>query len=459
MASQTTNHPSPSSSMTEKEKVGRGTILHCWCWSFKTIEANIGRIASAGFSAIQTSPANACRIGDGGGLEIMSRSSGKWYYHYQPTDWKIGNYQLGTRDEFISMCAAARERNIAVIVDIVPNHTTPYKDEIAEDFLRAVGGMERMYHANATHRIANFFDRRELVSANLCGLPDVNTENPLYQEYLLSYANDLISCGAAGLRFDAAKHIALPDDPLDARSEQNDFCEVFTGRKCVRGKRLENAENLFLYGEVLQEGCSREEAYGKFFPVTASMYGEHIRSAIKKGILDAEKLTDFQNKAGNLVTWVESHDTYANEGESADLTNFQIRAGWAVITARKCGTPLFLSRPKGREATQFPGESKIGEAGNDEFCCAEISALNGFRNAMQGESEEFSNGDNPGVLMIKRGEKGITIINIDSRPQEIKARIGLREGTHIDHANGTEFVLRNGILRGTIGAERICVVY
>ena len=108
MASQTTNTPSPSSSTTEKEKVGRGAILHCWCWSFKTIEANIERIASAGFTAIQTSPANACRIGDGGGREIMSRSSGKWYYHYQPTDWKIGNYQLGTRDEFISMCAAAR---------------------------------------------------------------------------------------------------------------------------------------------------------------------------------------------------------------------------------------------------------------------------------------------------------------------------------------------------------------
>lgn len=454
-----TTDESSSSFLTEKEKIGRGAILHCWCWSFRTIEARLEKIARAGFAAIQTSPANACRIGDGGGLEIMSRSSGKWYYHYQPIDWKIGNYQLGTRDEFISMCAAAHKKNIAVIVDIVPNHTTPYKDEISGDFLRTVGGMEKMYHANATHRISDFFDRRELVSANLCGLPDVNTENPLYQEYLLGYANDLISCGADGLRFDAAKHIALPDDPLDARSERNDFWEVFTGRKSVRGKRLEKAESLFLYGEVLQEGCSREEAYEKFFPVTASLYGEFLRGALKEKNLDAEKIPDFQNKASRLVTWVESHDTYANEGESADLTNFQIRAGWAVIAARKCGTPLFFSRPKGREATQFPGESKIGDAGNDEFFCAEIAALNGFRNAMQGESEQFSNGENQKVLTIKRGEKGIVIINMDSRPQKINARIELREGAHIDRANNTEFFCRNGILGGTIGAEKICVIY
>ncbi len=445
--------------MTEKERIERGAILHCWCWSFKTIEANLEKIARARFSAIQTSPANTCRVGDGGGLEIMSRSSGKWYYHYQPIDWKIGNYQLGTRDDFISMCRAAREKSIAVIVDIVPNHTTPHKEEISPDFIRAVGGMEKMYHANATHRIKDFFDRRELVSANLCGLPDVNTENPLYQEYLLDYANDLISCGAGGLRFDAAKHIALPDDPLDALSEKNDFWEVFTGKKAVREKRLKTAESLFLYGEVLQEGCSREEAYGKFFPVTASLYGEFLRSALKEKNLDAEKIADFRNKASRLVAWVESHDTYANEGESASLTNFQIRAGWAVIASRKDGTPLFFNRPKGFEATQFPGESKIGDAGNDEFFCEEISAVNGFRKAMQGEDEDFSNGENAGVLAIKRGEKGIVIINMNERPQKIEAKIRLREGSHIDRANGIKFSCENGILRGTIGAEKICVIY
>ena len=36
-----------------------------------------------------------------------------------------GNYQLGTRDEFKSMCDTAHEYGVRVIVDVIANHTTP----------------------------------------------------------------------------------------------------------------------------------------------------------------------------------------------------------------------------------------------------------------------------------------------------------------------------------------------
>lgn len=45
--------------------VADGAILHAWCWSFKTIEENMDRIAAAGYTAIQTSPANACAYPSG----------------------------------------------------------------------------------------------------------------------------------------------------------------------------------------------------------------------------------------------------------------------------------------------------------------------------------------------------------------------------------------------------------
>ena len=32
-----------------RQKIQNGTILQCWCWSFKTIEENIPAIAQAGF--------------------------------------------------------------------------------------------------------------------------------------------------------------------------------------------------------------------------------------------------------------------------------------------------------------------------------------------------------------------------------------------------------------------------
>lgn len=61
-----------------RQKVQDGTIIQCWCWSFKTIEENIPAIAQAGFAAIQTSPANTCLVGDNGGMELLgNKGTGK----------------------------------------------------------------------------------------------------------------------------------------------------------------------------------------------------------------------------------------------------------------------------------------------------------------------------------------------------------------------------------------------
>ena len=108
------------------DNVKQGAILHAWCWSFNTIKENLHDIAEAGFTTVQTSPANQCLVGENGGMSIWSENGqGKWEYHYQPTDWKIGNYQLGTREEFKAMCEEADKYGIKIIVDVLPIHTTP----------------------------------------------------------------------------------------------------------------------------------------------------------------------------------------------------------------------------------------------------------------------------------------------------------------------------------------------
>ena len=35
----------------------------------------------------------------------------------------------------------------------------------------------------------------------------------MLQDMIIDFLNDVIECGADGLRFDAAKHIELPEDP------------------------------------------------------------------------------------------------------------------------------------------------------------------------------------------------------------------------------------------------------
>lgn len=67
-------------------------------------------------------------------------SKGAWWWHYQPIDWKIGNYQLGDETAFKKMCKKADELGIHVIVDVVPNHTSPSFDKISPEFVEAVGG-------------------------------------------------------------------------------------------------------------------------------------------------------------------------------------------------------------------------------------------------------------------------------------------------------------------------------
>ncbi len=444
-----------------REEIQNGSILHCWCWSFKTIEANMQKIKDAGFTALQTSPINTCLVGEYGGLEFMSPElNGKWYYHYQPTDWKIGNYRLGTRDEFISMCAKAKELGIAVIVDVLPNHTTPRIKEISPEFIEAVGGMDKLFHKNNDHGIRNYADRLECTTAHMGGLPDVNTENPLFQAYYMKYVNDVIDCGASGFRYDTARHIGLPDDPKDEYSKENDFWPIFLGKKAINGETLHNAENLFIYGEVLQGGNAREDAYGAIMPVVASDYGKIIRSSLTSAKLNAKGLSDWRHPAApNLVTWVESHDTYANQGESAKLTNVQLRLGWAIISSRAGGTPLFFNRPQGAEATQFPGASLIGDIGNNEFFNKEVVAINKFRVAMAGEPEELLNADGTEVLVVKRGEKGVSIINIGAKAHKISVPVALADGTYVDHANNAKFSVKDGVLTGKVAKQKIAVIY
>lgn len=125
------------------ENIKDGSILHCFCWDFNTIKNSMADIAASGFTALQTSPINECLEGEDGGMQLYGQ--GKWYYHYQPTDWTIGNYQLGTKEEFKAMCEEADKYGIKVIVDVIPNHTTPTTSAVNQNLIDAVGGMEKLY--------------------------------------------------------------------------------------------------------------------------------------------------------------------------------------------------------------------------------------------------------------------------------------------------------------------------
>ena len=421
-----------------------GTVLHAWCWSFNAIKENMAAIKEAGYTSVQTSPINAVVVGNGGDKKFTNQ----WYYHYQPTAYTIGNYQLGTEAEFIEMNRVAEQYGIKIIVDAVLNHTTSDYSKVSSE-IKSIN--------NWTHgadRISNWNSREEVTQKSLLGLWELNTQNPEVQQYLLKFLKNAVSDGADGFRYDAAKHIELPGEYPNQYG--SNFWNVI----------LNNGSE-FQYGEVLQDNISRDADYANLMSITASQYGHSIREILRNRNANAGNLGNY--RAGvdpsKLVLWVESHDTYANgntdsESESAWMSDEDLKLGWAMITARAKGTPLFFSRPVGGgKGVRFPEQTKIGDAGSNLYKDPTIVAVNKFHNAMVGQSEYIRNpnGDT-NVAMIERGTQGAVIANLSDSEKSLNTETKLANGTYKDQISSKTYTVSNGRLSGSIARRSVLVL-
>ncbi|PAD62945.1 alpha-amylase [Bacillus siamensis] len=418
--------------------VKSGTILHAWNWSFNTLTQNMKDIRDAGYAAIQTSPINQVKEGNQG-----DKSMRNWYWLYQPTSYQIGNRYLGTEQEFKDMCAAAEKYGVKVIVDAVINHTTSDYGAISDEIKR----IPNWTHGNT--QIKNWSDRWDVTQNSLLGLYDWNTQNTEVQTYLKRFLERALNDGADGFRYDAAKHIELPDD--------GNYGSRFW-------PNITNTAAEFQYGEILQDSASRDTAYANYMNVTASNYGHSIRSALKNRNLSVSNISHYASdvSADKLVTWVESHDTYANdEEESTWMSDDDIRLGWAVIGSRSGSTPLFFSRPEGGgNGVRFPGKSQIGDRGSALFKDQAIAAVNIFHNVMGGQPEELSNPNgNNQIFMNQRGSKGVVLANAGSSAVAVNTSTKLPDGRYDNRAGTGSFQVTNGKLTGTINARSAAVLY
>ena len=434
------------------------TILHVWSWNFPTIAENMQQIAEAGFTMIQTSPVNACFSPEGGNVKILDEKEGNWYHYYQPTDWTVGNNIVGTEEEMKVMIDSAKKYDIRVLVDVLPNHTAFDIDLVTEEFYAAVGGRDKMFHTKGLEGIQDYNDRTQCTHQGVGGLPDVNTENPLFQKYYMEFVNKLVEMGVRGFRYDTAKHIGVHSDPLDVEAgvTENDFWDVATGRKEVLGVSLAiDYNDLFVYGEVLQDRNVPEEEYASYFGQTASTYGHVLREVLwKRSAKDIDILSWYHRAAPEyLTTWIESHDTYCNANESAGLTDAQIRTGWVYLTARQNGTPLFYSRPMNSTRQNYFGDNLLGARGNDEFFHPEVVAVNKFRQAMNGQLEDIQIAEDGEVVVVNRGDKGAAVVNFALEANEVALATGLADGVYTDTVYGVEFKVADGVLTGVAQPE------
>ncbi|AGX45116.1 carbohydrate-binding protein [Clostridium saccharobutylicum] len=430
--SSTTVYAETSTSSSLPDKTKDGVILHAFDWSFNTIKAELPNIAASGFKSVQVSPVQ--------GTKDSSKDASKWWLLYQPTNQSIGNAQLGTYDDFKSLCKEAEKYNISIIVDVVMNHMANNgNNDQLDSAVDPSFKQDNFYHNQG--QCSNWNSRHDVTQKGI-GMPDLNTQNPDVQNKAIIFLNQCVDAGADGFRFDAAKHIET-DIGLD--SNQSWSGNYWTN---VLGN-LHNKSNLFIYGEVLQDGTvDNISSYEKFMSVSASNFGGSIRNAVTSNNLSSLGTTLGGVESDKAVDFVETHDTY-EDGKSKNLTDTQRKVGWAIAASRAKATSLFFDRPTG----------SIGDEGDQLWKDSDIKAINEFHNAMVGQNEYLRWTNNGQTMLIDRGTKGTVIIN-DSSNTYINSSTNLADGTYTNHGSSNcTLNVSNGVVSGNIPANSIVVLY
>ena len=431
-----------------------GAILHCFDWSYNEIRAHLQEIKDAGYVAVQTSPVQQPK-------DYNSEWTGgdQWWKLYQPLGFTIANGDswLGTKAELTELCRVAEETyGIKVIVDIVANHLANktggggwaqvnenidpelYKEEY---FHTSTAGVNDGSRANMTQ--------------NQMGMPDLNTANEFVQQKVYNLLVECVDCGVDGFRFDAAKHIELPNDPVGS-----DFWSAILNGvdkdgtiQGIRAYAASKGQSVFIYGESLsgEAGQSWVDEYTSYMALTDSDYGGRIRNALNgtnAGMLGDGRYVRCEDARGNVV-WVESHDTY-EDGGSTGLTSDQIIKGWAIVGARADSTALYFARPS----------DTMGTASSDiTWQSTAVAEVNKFKTRYVGMSEYMHSDYNSKVAWVERGGNGVVISKLDGAGSVYLYVCQMQDGNYKDQVTGNMFTVVNGMISGTVGPSGVAVVY
>ena len=405
-----------------------GVILHCFNWKYNDIKAELKSIAEAGFTSVQTSPAQ------------VGVCSGVWYWLYQPLGFYIGTNDLGTKDELKSLCEEAEKYGIKVIVDVVANH-------LAGDHSNIQNDLKNGQYWHTYGEVHSWADRYQVTRGEI-GMPDLASENYYVQQVVANYINELKNIGVDGIRWDAAKHIQLP-------SEGSSFWSTVT------------AQGLYHYGEILvgpddrssgNEGLMKE--YTNYMSVTDSTYGKTLRDSFAAGQAPASYGNWAAKGISNdkLVYWSESHDTWSNGydwGYSHGMSQNVIDRAYAVAASRNEITALYFSRPNSNVKQNI----YAGQKGSTAFKSTEIAAVNHFHNDMNGQKDYYATSNNCSVVSREKG--AVVVAGSGSNFYVTVTNAGglTEPGTYYDKITGAKWEVTKTTMSGQIGSSGIVVLY
>lgn len=210
-------------------------------------------------------------------------------HRYCTSDYSKIDPLLGTEEDFVNLCKAAKEKGISIILDGVFSHTgadSIYFNKTGRygDNVGAYRDPESPYRE--WYSFSNYPDVYESWWG-ITTLPNVNENNPAYTNYICGDGGILqkwIDLGAAGWRLDVADE--LPDEFIDNLN------------KAVKAK----GDDKIIYGEVWED-ASNKESYGvRRRYLTGGQLDSVMNYPFKEAILNYCKYADPRAFRDSILT-------------------------------------------------------------------------------------------------------------------------------------------------------------
>ncbi len=434
-----------SASTGPQSDIQGSAILHCFNWSYNNIKNNLQAIKDAGYTAVQTSPVQTPKDYN----PSWRDQGGQWWKLYQPLNFSISNNTwLGTKNDLKSLCDAAENMGIKVVVDVVANHLSGNGGGGYGNLDGNVdGSLKRWEYFHDYNDWANDGSRYAMTMGHI-GMPDLNTGHGDVQRVVKNFLVECINVGVDGFRFDAAKHIELPTDD----GNRSEFWPTV-----INGSQSATSNEIFYYGEILN-GCGTDIGnYTRYMSITDNYSSDAVLMATCNSNASGMANSNYAKGAApdKNVLWVESHDTYWGESGSAGMGNTKnvsddkIIKAWAMIGSRADASSLFFAR-----SAQNMGDAST----NTTWKSKPVAEVNKFKNYFDGQSEYLSSEGS--IAYNERGTSGVVLVNASGSSCSVNVRANkMANGTYTDYVTGNKFTVSNGRISGNIGNTGVAVVY
>lgn len=346
----------PSGEIYDKNNLKK---YHGGDWVGITQKINEGYFTNMGVSAIWiSSPVQ--------NSDYIDPSNGCAPYHgYWGHDFFLPNQYFGTMEEFTTLVSTAHSKDIKVIIDFAPNHTSfavydgikqpndgaLYKNgELVSTYSDDTKGVFN----HVSDQWAEFDTWEHTVYAPLFGLADLNQQNAITDQYLKDAIKVWLDAGVDGIRVDAVKHMSL--------GWQKNWVNSIYDYKPV-----------FIFGEWSHSATTSEPNMENFanesgMSLLDFRYNTAVRSALANALTSGYTMKDFHNTMMDMeqdydcindqVTFLDNHDQsrFMTEAGNNKLTldiAFALQMTSRGIPCVYYGTEQYMSDAAGGKSDPY----------------------------------------------------------------------------------------------------------